>query len=259
MTIESIDKLLYSTEDGHLRSLTEINRRNYELRGICENIKLNHWTFNSEDINRSNELNNEPSTVNEMLSEAGLLYILGSFDACTVLSSIAVEKLFRFILIINNRLELKEPPSGFNPSKDVFEVNTVKGPDYFAYIKSKIVHLIKYDPDNAANFKLGDVPSLNKMLGKVRCLGYDVSDIDETIHNSASVSLFISTRDTTVHGNFVALGLNHEIHKIGKGEDASDIIDLFVWHKKIALEQYKKVCFFTQKAFQKFDDIYPHR
>ena len=260
MSIESVDKFLRSTEDDHLRSMTEINRRNDELKQIRKNIILNHWSFNSEDINRSNELYNEPYTVEEILSEAGLLYILGSFDACTLLSSIAVEKLFRFILSINNKVECKTLARGFNFSKDVVEVNTVKGIDYFAYNKGRLMHFKKYDPDKRSNCQLEEVPSLNEMLGKVKCLGYDVSDIEGRVEKSTNVSLFISTRDTTAHGNFVALGLNHEIYKLGNGEPVSpqDIVDLFQRHKKIALEQYNRACSFTLKAFQNFDSIYPY-
>ncbi|MEM0135170.1 MAG: hypothetical protein QXU18_08110 [Thermoplasmatales archaeon] len=239
--------------------MTEINDRNDRLDGMLKNVHLNHWQFDSGPNNRSNELNNEPVTVLEMLSEAGLLYILGSFDACTVLSSIAVEKLLRFILSINNKFKLENTPSGFNPLKDVVKVNTVKGPDYFFYKSNRLMHFAEYDPNNAAKCKLEEVLSLKDMPEKVKPLGYDVSDIEENIPGSANVSLFISTRDTTVHGNFIALGLNHENYKIRKGQEItqSDIIDLFVRHKDIALKQYKRACNFTQKAFQKFDSIYP--
>ncbi|MEM0135839.1 MAG: hypothetical protein QXU18_11565, partial [Thermoplasmatales archaeon] len=119
--------------------MTEINKRYNEIEGMLKNVHLNHWEFVLGDINRSNELNNEPFTVKELLEEAGLLYILGSFDACTVLSSIAVEKLLRFILSINNRFELENTPRGFNPS-DVVKVNTVKGLDYFFYKGSRLMH-----------------------------------------------------------------------------------------------------------------------
>ena len=95
---DGIEEFLHAKEKDHLRSNSSMKERYEELDRSCGELKLEHWEFVKGDINKSNELNNEPFTVHEILSEASLSYILGLFDSCTVLSSIATEKMARFIL-----------------------------------------------------------------------------------------------------------------------------------------------------------------
>ncbi len=249
-----IEELLFANVNGILRSNASVKERYEELYSCCGELDLEHWEFIRGDINKSNELNNEPFTVHEILSEACLSYILGLFDSCTMLSSIGTEKLARFILDLNEKLPPTKVKKRMNPSKDIFEVKTVNGSVYYGYISGRLNQFLT---DKDGNWYSVLLPSLRDMISHVRDLCYDTSDIDETIGGSG-LNLFVLRRDTTVHANFTSLGLGQQVYDINQGKtiDPQNFPDYFVWHKSIAKDQYGRAFKFVQKSFKKFSEIY---
>lgn len=251
---DGIEEFLHAKEKDHLRSNSSMKERYEELDRCCGELKLEHWEFVKGDINKSNELSNEPYTVHEILSEASLSYILGLFDSCTVLSSIATEKMARFILELNNDLRPTKVHNGFDPSKDVFKVKTVNGIVHYGYCKGR---LNKFYADSNDNWFKVSLLSLWEMINRVKNHGYDTSEIDETIGGSGP-NLFVLRRDTTVHANFTSLGLGQQVYDIHQKKtiDAQKFADYFVRHKDIAIDQFTRAFKFVQKSFEQFNLLY---
>ena len=251
-----IEEFLFANVNGSLRSNASMKERYKELDSCCGELDLKHWKFVKGDINKSNELNNEPFTVRDILSEASLSYILGLFDSCTVLSSIATEKLARFILDLNGKLTPTKVNNRFYPSKDMFEVKTVNGSIYYGYIGGRLSQFLT---DKDGNWCTVFLPSLGDMISSIKHLCYDTSEIDETIGGS-DIYLFVLRRDTTVNANFTSLGLGQQVYDIyqGKTIDSQNFSDYFVRHKNTAKDQYRRAFAFVQESFKKFCELYEY-
>ena len=237
---------------------TTVIERIGELDSLYQPWELRPWKF-TKDVNNNNKLNYAPYTVIEIMRQAATSYAMAQFNACILLSSVAVEKIVHFLMDLNELHEEICMTSKQVSKYSLNEVQTVEGKKWFGFWKNRFGEFI--DKGNGT-WSFYEIESLDPSIDAVRKIGYDIKPIDQRVDGSHR--LFVSRRDTLGHGNYEGLAIVEQIVDIEKGsyKDQDELIkkfgDYFETHKTQAFEQYKAASEFIISVFNKFDTTYTY-
>jgi len=224
--------------------------------------ELHMWNFTGGDINK---LNATPLLAIDVMREAYSSYISDSFNSTILLSSIAVETMTHFIIMLHGKQDCTEI-NDYEISS--YDVNTVDGLKKYGFYNNRFGEFIVRQDQGACFCELD---SLNKAIEKCKQLNYDISSLDKRVKKDAECilevdgpRLFVVRRDTLVHGNFEGLALTQEIVDIeeGKYKDQEELVkkvhELYT-HEPQVFEQYKAASEFIMSTFKKFNEEYGYR
>ena len=243
-----------NSNENHLRKNDAILKRIKDLDKLYRKWPSGPWNF-SKDERETQERNNDCYETVEIMREANLNYILGFFNSSIIMSSIAVERLLKCIMLLNFKNKCFEKVKIENLS-ELNPVRTVYGlePFYYGYLKKNYTKIYKSN-DRYRIYKIGFKSSMKKALS----IGFPVNRlIDEKeleqLQDGKDI-LFIIRRNNAAHGFYTETNFGYEQKQYIKSNKNIDIAYLLKFGRE-AYDQYSKASNFVIDTFIKFEKNY---
>jgi hypothetical protein len=243
-----------NSNENHLRKNDAILKRIKDLEKLYRKWSSGPWNF-SKDERETQERNNDCHETVEIMREANLNYILGFFNSSIIMSSIAVERLLKCIMLLNFKNECFKKVKIENLS-ELHPVRTVYGlePFYYGYHKSNYKQIYKLG-NEYYEYKIGLKYSMKKAL----TIGLPINRLLDKNEESKLLDnkdvLFIIRRNNAAHGFYINTTLGYEQLQRIESNETIDMVELLKFGRD-AYDQYSKASNFVIDTFINFEKNY---